>query len=47
MKITKIKSFLALFLSAIAMYIATTSSTMCRSGIFEEAKMPKSLYKVD
>jgi len=46
MKITKIKSFLALSLSAVAMLVATTSSTMC-SWFFEEPKMPKSLYKVD
>lgn len=46
MKITKIKSFLALSLSAVAMLIATTSSTMC-SYFCEEPKMPKSLYKVD
>ncbi|OOM79579.1 hypothetical protein CLPUN_15270 [Clostridium puniceum] len=46
MKITKIKSFLALSLSAVAMLVASVSSTMCCTH-FEEPKMPKSLYKVD
>ncbi|BCZ47859.1 hypothetical protein psyc5s11_39260 [Clostridium gelidum] len=46
MKITRIKSFLALSLSAVAMLVATTASTMCGS-LCEEPKMPKSLYKVD
>lgn len=47
MNIIKIKNFLALSLSAVAMFVAATSSTMCVSNVFEEAKMPKSLYKVD
>ena len=47
MKITRIKSFLALSLSAIAMFVAATASTMCGFSHFEEPKMPKSLYKVD
>ena len=47
MKIFKIKNLLALSLSAVAMFVAATSSTMCMSSNFEEAKMPKSLYKVD
>ena len=46
MKITKIKTFLALSLSAVAMLVATTASTMCCSAL-EEPNMPKSLYKVD
>ena len=46
MKIIKIKTFLALSLSAVAMFVATTASTMC-SSLCEEPNMPKSLYKVD
>ncbi|WP_160692146.1 cyclic lactone autoinducer peptide [Clostridium sp. C2-6-12] len=46
MKTNKLKNFLALSLSAIAMVVAATSSTMC-CVYFEEPKMPKSLYKVD
>ena len=47
MKIFKIKNFLALSLSAVAMFVAATSSTMCHWTHFEEVKMPKSLYKID
>jgi cyclic lactone autoinducer peptide len=46
MKTNKLKNFLAVSLSAIAMMVAATSSTMCCFH-FEEPKMPKSLYKVD
>ena len=46
MKINKLKNFLALSLSAIAMMVAAASSTMC-CFYFEEPKMPKSLYKID
>lgn len=47
MKTNKIKNFLALSLSAIAMVVAAAaSSTMC-CCYFEEPKMPKSLIKVD
>lgn len=47
MKLTKIKSGIAIGLSVLAMFIASTSSTMCWAGMFEEVKMPKSLYKID
>jgi cyclic lactone autoinducer peptide len=47
MKSFKIKKSMALLISAIAMFAATTSSSLCCWWIFEEPKMPKSLYKVD
>ncbi len=45
MKNNKIKKYLALFICAAAMLIANTSSSMCWACLFEEPKMPKSLYK--
>lgn len=47
MKLLKYKNSLALMLSAIAMLVASTSSSMCRTARFEEPKMPESLYKRD
>ena len=49
MKITKIKNFIALGIAAGAMFVASTSSTMCGlwGSTFEEPKMPESLYKRD
>jgi len=49
MKITKIKSFIALGIAAGAMFVASTASTMCVgfAGALEEPEMPKSLYKCD
>jgi hypothetical protein len=47
MKIQKIKTFLALGISAAAMFVAATSSTMCYGRYYEEVKMPESLYKID
>ena len=49
MKITKIKSFIALGIAAGAMFVASTASTMCYgfAGVLEEPKMPESLYKHD
>lgn len=49
MKITKIKNVIALAIAAGAMYVASTSATMCVAwgGFFEEPKMPESLYKRD
>lgn len=47
MRITKLKSAMALVISAVAMFVAATSSTMCVCGHFEDVKMPKSLFKVD
>ena len=49
MKITKIKNFIALGIAAGAMYVASTSSTMCifLGGFLEEPKMPKSFYNGD
>lgn len=46
MKSQKIKKWLALILSSVAMVAATTASTMCIFFLFDEPKMPKSLYKV-
>lgn len=47
MKFIKIKNALALMLAAGAMLIASTASSMCFGGRFEEPKMPESLYKHD
>lgn len=47
MKLSNFKSSLALMLSAAAMLVASTASTMCASTRFEEPKMPESLYKRD
>ena len=49
MKITKIKNFIALAIAVGAMFVASTSSTMCGlwGSVLEEPKMPKSLYKRD
>ena len=45
--ISRIKGLVAMGLSAAAMFVAATSSSMCISCHFEEVKMPKSLYKRD
>lgn len=47
MKLLRIKRFMALGISALAMFLATTSSSMCRWIAFEEVEMPKSLIKTD
>ncbi|MDS0526343.1 cyclic lactone autoinducer peptide [Clostridium sp. SHJSY1] len=47
MKSFRVKKFIALIISAIAMFAATTSSSLCFFFLVEEAKMPKSLYEVD
>lgn len=47
MKLSKFKSSLALMLSAAAMVVASTASTLCAGARFEEPKMPESLYKRD
>lgn len=47
MNLTKIKTNIALGLSAAAMFVATTASTMCLWKFFDEVDMPESLYKVD
>lgn len=47
MKYLKTKKKLAIFISTIAMAVAATSSAMCLSFIFDEPKMPTSLYMVD
>lgn len=46
MKSKKIKKSLALILSAVGMLAATVASSMCLWFVFDEPKMPKSLYKV-
>lgn len=45
MKIFKIKKILALLISAVAMLIANTSSSLCVAWWFEEVSMPERLYK--
>lgn len=47
MKNLMLKKNLASLISIILMAVATSSSTTCISFIFDEPKMPKSLYKVD
>lgn len=47
MKSKKIKRFLAVILSSVAMFIAATASSMCFWVWYEEPSMPKSLYKQD
>ena len=47
MKTLVIRKKLALLICTIAMAVAATSSTMCIWWMFNESKMPKSLYKVD
>lgn len=42
-----IRKKLALLVCAIAMATATTSSSLCVWWLFDEIKMPKSLYKLD
>lgn len=45
MKMFKWKRIIALFVSAVAMFIANTSSSMCAWWVFDEIEMPKSLLK--
>ncbi len=45
MKTFKSKTTIALVISAVAMFIANISSSMCIFYWFEEVEMPKSLYK--
>lgn len=45
MKTFKLKRVIALLVSAVAMFIANMSSSMCMFYWFEEVEMPKSLYK--
>jgi len=47
MKNLKMRKKYALIISAIAMTVAAASTAMCFLFIFDEPKMPKSLYKVD
>lgn len=47
MKSFRVKKFIALLISAIAMFVANMSSSLCFFGLFEEVEMPKSLYKVE
>lgn len=45
MKTSKLKRIVALLVSAVAMFIANMSSSMCVFLWFEEAEMPRTLYK--
>lgn len=47
MRFLKVKKNLAVLICTIAMAIAATSSSMCLIWLFNESKMPKSLYKLD
>ncbi len=46
MKMFRWKRIIALLVSAVAMFIANTSSSMCVAWWFDEVNMPKSLYKM-
>ncbi|MCB2354696.1 cyclic lactone autoinducer peptide [Clostridium estertheticum] len=43
----EIKKFLALLFCTITMSIAAVSTSLCPFWMFNECKMPKSLYKID
>lgn len=45
MKTFKFKRFVALLVSAVAMFIANTSSNLCYLLFFEEIEVPKSIIK--
>lgn len=47
MNLVRLKRFMALGISALAMFLATTSTTMCHWGLYEEVEIPKSLIKID
>jgi cyclic lactone autoinducer peptide len=47
MEKTKIKKYVSLILCAVAMFMASTSTTMCTFWLFSEPEMPESLYKTD
>ena len=44
MKMFKLKRIIALLVSAVAMFIANTSSSMCYWLMWDEVKMPESIY---
>lgn len=46
MKKGNFKKHLSLIICAIAMFIASTSTSMCWIFLFGEPKMPESLYKI-
>jgi len=47
MNYLRLNKKLAVLISTIALAVASTSSAMCFVFLFDEPKMPKSLYKVD
>lgn len=47
MKLTNLKRTLAVMISAGAMLVASTASSLCMFIFWEEPEMPKNLYKED
>ncbi|ERI91604.1 hypothetical protein HMPREF1982_03113 [Clostridiales bacterium oral taxon 876 str. F0540] len=43
----RLKKVLSLIICAVAMFVASISTSMCFVFTFGEPKMPESLYKVD